>query len=256
MIRNACVKRTASLSSLRWFGTTNFVCSSNVSNSRIRPLTRTILSDSLQTQNHSRPRQRYLSASAPSSVSSKRPRRKTPKRQQRQRLDNEEQPIPIWPAVASVLIVPIMFAAWGATDWIFGNRTKGHNEGLRQKFLEEQRRGQNNNRDNEGSDDDWLLSLESKPTLFHCVIRQNTGLTHCLSGVQLGDVVEVLEEGVGPERSYNLCRLPAKPAQPGQPPSLSRDTYGWFPIRWLQKLEHYEFTVREQRINMSRDNPE
>jgi hypothetical protein len=81
-----------------------------------------------------------------------------------------------------------------------------------------------------------------------------------------------LEEGVGPEKAYNLCRLPAKqPAaaaahnvgedqsqgqQPATAPSLSRDVYGWFPIRWLQKLDHYESIVREQQHNMSSEDPE
>lgn len=94
-----------------------------------------------------------------------------------------------------------------------------------------------------GEDEPPTNVLFTKPTLFHCVVRKTSGLTHCLSGVRLGDVVEILEEGVGPDKAYNLCRLPAKDNEA----SLSRDTYGWFPIRWLQKLEHYESMVREQQ---------
>ena len=155
------------------------------------------------------------------------------------------------------MIVPVMFAAWGASDWIFGNRTIGHNEDLRQQFLaEQQHRNEDDNNDN--YDYDYLLSLlETKPTIFHCVIRKSAGLTHCLSGVQLGDVVEVLEEGVGPERAYNLCRLPARAQDEGQSStSLSTDTYGWFPIRWLQKLDHYESMVQEQLRKLPKDDAE
>ena len=154
-------------------------------------------------------------------------------------------PIPKWAATTSILIVPFMFAAWGVSDWIFGNRTKGQNEGMRKDFVADQR-----GKDDEM--DDWLANLEVKPTLFHCVVRKTSGITHCLSGVQLGDVVEILQEGVGPDKAYNLCRLPAK-----DDASLSRDTYGWFPIRWLQKLDHYESMVRKQRGQLlSRADPE
>ena len=132
-----------------------------------------------------------------------------------------------------------MFAAWGVSDWLFGNRNKGHNEELRQMFLQEQRKLSGNDNDD---DDSWLALLDAKPILFHCVIRTNSGLTHCLSGVRLGDVVDILEEGVGPNQDYNLCRLHARDDEP-----LSRDTYGWFPIRWLQKLHHYESMAREQQ---------
>ncbi len=164
------------------------------------------------------------------------------KRRKRSKRNQQEEPpkpssVPKWAATTSILIVPFMFAAWGVSDWIFGNRTKGHNEGLRQDFVADQRK---NSPDNEM--EGWLERLETKPTLFHCVVRKTSGLTHCLSGVRLGDVVEILEEGVGPDKAYNLCRLPAKDNEA----SLSRDTYGWFPIRWLQKLEHYESMVREQ----------
>jgi len=155
---------------------------------------------------------------------------------QQQHQDKKE--IPNWPTIVSMLIVPAMFVAWGTSDWFFGNKMKGYNEALRKKFVATHQYLHENN------DDDYLTVLENKPILFSCVIRRNTGFTHCLSSVQLGDVVEVLEEGVGPDRAYNLCRLPTKLSTESK--SLSTDTYGWFPIRWLQKLEHYEAMVQEQ----------
>ena len=74
-----------------------------------------------------------------------------------------------------------------------------------------------------------------------------------------------VKEGVGPDRQYNLCRLPAKELSSSSssaseeeselesPPSLSlsTDTYGWFPVRWLQKLDHYESMVQEQARNIA-----
>jgi hypothetical protein len=60
--------------------------------------------------------------------------------------------------------------------------------------------------------------------------------------------VEVLQEGIGPNRAYNLCRLPAHPDEP-----LSTDIYGWFPTRWLQKLDDYDQMVQEQLQNLENE---
>jgi hypothetical protein len=64
-----------------------------------------------------------------------------------------------------------------------------------------------------------------------------------LSSVKVGDVVEVLQEGVGPDQAYNLCRLPAHDPNHG----MATDICGWFPIRWLQRLDDYENMVVEQQ---------
>ena len=223
MLSRACTRRTLLSPVVR--------CALNPSASRTRCFKSTSLPalPSVRNHNPSSPFQhRCLSASASK-------RRKRSKRKQPEAPPDKPSSIPKWAATTSVLIVPFMFAAWGVSDWIFGNRTKGHNEGLRHEFVADQRK------DNDEMDN-WLEQLESKPTLFHCVVRKTSGLTHCLSGVKLGDVVEILEEGVGPDKAYNLCRLPARDEEA----SLSRDTYGWFPIRWLQKLENYNSMVRQQ----------
>ena len=163
-----------------------------------------------------------------SSSSSKGTRRQ---RRQQQRQEFQEQHIPKWPAVASLLMVPVVFGAWKVADYILGTRQVGLNESLRQQFQRETQ----------------TQTLESMPTIFYCVIRKNTGFTHCLTGVQIGDVVEVLQEGVGPQKAYNLCRLPAK-----QGDDLSVDAYGWFPYRWLQKLDDYESIVQQQQLENER----
>jgi hypothetical protein len=126
----------------------------------------------------------------------------------------------------SVMIVPIMFFSWAASDSIFGNRQVGKNGALRQEFLS----------DTLAREED-----ESRPILCFCVVRRTSGFAHCLTSVKLGDVVEVLQEGIGPNRAFNLCRLPAHPDEP-----LSTDIYGWFPTRWLQKLDDYDMMMQEQ----------
>ena len=67
--------------------------------------------------------------------------------------------------------------------------------------------------------------------LFYCVIRraykQMSG-SYGLQGVRVGDVVEVLEEGVGPDKLYNLCRIKKGDAD---------EQIGWFPISFMEKIE-------------------
>lgn len=128
-----------------------------------------------------------------------------------------------------------MIIAWGASDFLLGNQQTDKNEQLRRK-CEQERSGVVHSIDN---DDD---------VLFYCVIRRNRGFTHCLSGIQVGDVVEVLQEGVGPENLYNLCRLPASTNV-----DLATDTVGWFPIRWLQKLDDYDRMVQTQLENLEEE---
>jgi len=74
------------------------------------------------------------------------------------------------------------------------------------------------------------LQWQDNPALFHCVIRRaykQMGGSHGLRGVDIGDVVDILEEGVGPDKAYNLCRLRGKPGV--------EDQIGWFPIPFMEK---------------------
>jgi hypothetical protein len=146
---------------------------------------------------------------------------------QDEEFQHEQHGIPKWPVVASILMAPLMFVACQVSDYIFGNRQIGMNERLRQDF--QQRYSPQ--------------SLEAMPTLFCCIIRKTHGFTHCLSGIRIGDVVEVLEEGVGPLQAYNLCRVPTDHRD-----SVSKEIYGWFPYRWLEKLDHYESVVQKQQV--------
>lgn len=67
---------------------------------------------------------------------------------------------------------------------------------------------------------------EQLPTLFRCTIRRLPNLdgSKTLNTVQIGDVVEVLEEKVGPGEMYNLCR------------NTSNEEVGWFPTICLEKM--------------------
>lgn len=73
-----------------------------------------------------------------------------------------------------------------------------------------------------------LEESKDKPVLFECVVREayKMGGTHGLEGVAVGDVVEVLEEAVGPSKYYNLCRF----KKDGELVSV-----GWYPISFLEK---------------------
>ena len=164
---------------------------------------------------------RHLSSSSSSSNTQRLSKRRQAKQkvsqqQQQQQHDDDDEnfkPIPRWPAVVSMLIVPVMFAAWGASDWFFGNKIKGINEGLRKEFIAattitaNHQKANNNNYNDDDDDDYYLTVLEKKPTLFHCVIRRDTGFIHCLSGVQLLDVVEVLEVSITIRSSVSFFLL-------------------------------------------------
>ena len=62
------------------------------------------------------------------------------------------------------------------------------------------------------------------------------------------------QEGVGPDRAYNLCRLITSKtlvSTGSDDESIAHEdaSYGWFPIRWLQKLEHYNATIQQQQAD-------
>ena len=85
--------------------------------------------------------------------------------------------------------------------------------------------------------------------LFQCTIRkapQNFDGHKCLKNVKVGDVVNVIEEGVGPEGQYNLCSIvrsttTAKKNNNGGDDdgndSVENVSIGWFPCSCLEKME-------------------
>lgn len=79
-----------------------------------------------------------------------------------------------------------------------------------------------------------MVELESwlnRPALFECRVRklaQNLDGTKCLKEVAIGDIVQVLEEKVGPGDMYNLCRTVDRNGR-----TISA---GWFPTMYLEKI--------------------
>lgn len=70
------------------------------------------------------------------------------------------------------------------------------------------------------------------PTLFECIVRKqplNLDGNKCLTGVNVGDKVQVLEEKVGPSGMYNLCRSVDDKG--------AAIAVGWFPTQCLEKVK-------------------
>lgn len=84
------------------------------------------------------------------------------------------------------------------------------------------------------------LSLEeesSKPSLFQCrvmAVPKYFDGTKSLMGVEVGDVVDVLEEQIGPGGTYNLCRLVRQENDKKQESIIS---VGWYPMSCLEKVK-------------------
>jgi hypothetical protein len=70
------------------------------------------------------------------------------------------------------------------------------------------------------------------PTLFECFVRKqplNLDGNKCLTGVAIGDKVQVLQEKVGPDEMYNLCRSVDDEGE--------AIAVGWFPTQCLEKVK-------------------
>lgn len=85
---------------------------------------------------------------------------------------------------------------------------------------------------NEINQANWDPSL---PVLFSCkIVHTEPSLdgTKMLRHIGVGDVVEILEAGTGPNQAYHLCRKPLSSQSVGRPGSI-----GWYPIEYLEKLD-------------------
>jgi hypothetical protein len=81
-----------------------------------------------------------------------------------------------------------------------------------------------------------ILELhKNDPTLFNCVVRKVYKLqgSHSLMHVEQDDIVQVLEEGVGPDNLYNLCRK-MQMTSDGQEQQVV--SIGWYPVQYLEKM--------------------
>lgn len=81
---------------------------------------------------------------------------------------------------------------------------------------------------NEENQAQWDSSL---PTLFKCRIAHiepSLDGTKMLRNIGVGDVVEVLEGDIGPNKAYHLCRNSASD-RPG--------STGWYPIQYMERID-------------------
>lgn len=80
--------------------------------------------------------------------------------------------------------------------------------------------------------------IEGGVAKFKCIVRkvpQRLDGHKCLKDLKVGDIVNVLQEGVGPDKRYNLCsieRISAPKAAGEQSVSV-----GWFPCNCLEKIK-------------------
>jgi hypothetical protein len=70
---------------------------------------------------------------------------------------------------------------------------------------------------------------------FKCIVRrvpEQFDGHKCLQNIKVGDVVGVLEEGIGPGGQYNLCSIERNAAD-----KENKFSIGWFPCSCLEKLK-------------------
>ena len=73
-------------------------------------------------------------------------------------------------------------------------------------------------------------TMADKDILFQCIVRRipmNFDGHKCLTGLEVGDVLDIVEEGVGPGGVYNLCIK--RDNKDGE-----LDRIGWFPCSCLE----------------------
>jgi hypothetical protein len=76
-----------------------------------------------------------------------------------------------------------------------------------------------------------LAKFWDAPTLYRSTVKIGFKLegSHGLKYVEVEDVVDVIEEEVGPGNYYNLCRT--------KDPNGDVKSIGWYPVSYLQKIE-------------------
>ena len=77
-------------------------------------------------------------------------------------------------------------------------------------------------------------------SLFQCVVRkvpQQFDGHKCLTNMKVGDVVNVLQEGVGPDNKYNLCSIERSDASSSNTSKEKFISIGWYPCSCLEKIE-------------------
>jgi hypothetical protein len=100
-----------------------------------------------------------------------------------------------------------MILALAGIDYVIRVRNDKPREGMRRQLEHEVRQDEMTTR---MEDRRMLDEGIAKTSKFKCIVRrvpQNFDGHKCLQNVKVGDVVDILEEGVGPGRQYNLCLI-------------------------------------------------
>ena len=80
---------------------------------------------------------------------------------------------------------------------------------------------------------DWDMSL---PTKFECKVSQiepSLDGVKMLRNIRVGDIVEVMEAGTGPNEAYHLCRVRSSK---NNKKTIKVGDVGWYPIYCLEKV--------------------
>ena len=99
---------------------------------------------------------------------------------------------------------------------------------LRKKYLESLK-------EEERVRKEMIDKYKTSSVLFQCEVMVAFPLDgqKGLQGAELGDILDVLEEGVGPDGSYNLCRFSGDKVKHG----FHAGQIGLYPARCLKKLD-------------------
>jgi hypothetical protein len=78
-------------------------------------------------------------------------------------------------------------------------------------------------------------SLDGTKMLTRTRVRGSSGGIN--RNIQMNDVVEILEAGIGPNQDYHLCRLrQQKKSDKNSETGTASAAIGWYPIKFLEKI--------------------
>jgi hypothetical protein len=137
--------------------------------------------------------------------------------------------------VPEIIFGTIIFALVGI-DYILQTQNDQQRNDMYKQLEREVRRDEATSR-KEGRRmlEDGVASMSK----FKCIVRKvplNFDGHKCLKKVKVGDVVSVIEEGVGPGGQYNLCSIERMASNGAVEASDRGVSIGWFPCSCLEKI--------------------
>ena len=125
-----------------------------------------------------------------------------------------------------------------AADQLLQSQQEEQHRSDREAVLKQLQYDVNADMAKERSDGNTLSADEesSKPSLFQCrvmAVPKYFDGTKSLMGVEVGDVVDILSEQIGPGGTYNLCRLVRQ--EEGKKEVIV--SVGWYPMICLEKVK-------------------